>query len=130
MAGIDLNLPSTSTDSLDSFTYDVFTAMQILSLAEHLDAETENIPERITTLSDLEDSHVQEDTIVLETPVDRTPADGAHTPAVTSQGVLDDLVSSTLPDGGPSFERASSRASISSTTSRIPRVSQVLAHYL
>jgi len=122
-SNVEASFQSSSTESLDSYTYDVVTAMQILDLAELLNAEPEPevSPEAIPILSDSEESETDQDQEVPETTVDEVRASStAESRSISivssSHSVTDSHATEAV------LGRPSSRVSVSSSTSRIPRV--------
>jgi len=126
-SNIEASIQSSSTESLDSYTYDVVTAMQILDLAELLNAEPEPevSPESIPILSDSEESETDRDLGVteataMETIVDEVRASPPESRSISTTSSPHSVTNSHATEAG--LERSSSRASVSSSMSRIPRV--------
>ena len=138
-----------SSESLDSYSYDTVNAMEILNLAEALDAAAETVQEQTSILYDSEEFDIEEllgseetfTTSVLaesmETVTMLIPVGSEETvPALTQTEDVYDVSENqhnTLAQSSTSeleyhsaFERAPSRTSASSSVSRIPRVCQSL----
>ena len=127
-SNIEASIQSSSAESLDSYTYDVVTAMQILDLAELLNAEPESevSPESTPILSDSEESETDRDLGVTEATAMESIVGGVRASSspegrsISTKSSSNSVTSSHATEAG--LERSSSRASVSSSTSRIPRV--------
>ena len=129
---------SSSLESLDGYSYDFVNAMEILNLAEALDAAAETSHEQTPVLLDSEESDTEElvgsvggeGIVTTSIPVERKEI--APTSCPIERVYLEDQQITVAQDTSSdleyqsAIERGPSRVSVSSLVSRIPRVCYIV----